>query len=181
MRRDETRRNCRHARAAAAGPGVAVSRHLAEHATLEEVQGLVDGWLREEVTYCEGLAMGPERDDPVVRRRLGQKLAFITNGAAPAPPPPARFRPDSMPTQTNTLARRGTRCSRSTAIRHFAATQGGGQRRRVASRTRHGKAMTGELDDAAGRTDRCNGMRVRRDFGEAFVDTVQTVSVGSTW
>jgi hypothetical protein len=55
-------------------------------ATSQERQGLVDGWIREEVFYREGLAMGLDRDDPIVRRRVGQKLQFITEAAGlPAP------------------------------------------------------------------------------------------------
>src|SRR5262245_66582775 len=45
--------------------------------TPQELQGLVDNWVREEILYREGLAMGLDRNDPVVRRRGGQKLQFI--------------------------------------------------------------------------------------------------------
>lgn len=36
----------------------------------QELQGLVDNWVREEIFYREGVAMGLYRDDPVVRRRM---------------------------------------------------------------------------------------------------------------
>ena len=55
-------------------------------ATPEELQGLLDNWIREEIFYREGLAMGLDRDDPVVRRRVGQKLEFILDGMTPAAP-----------------------------------------------------------------------------------------------
>jgi hypothetical protein len=54
--------------------------------TPEEAQGLLDNWVREEIFYREGLAMGLDRDDPVVRRRVGQKLEFIVDGMTPAAP-----------------------------------------------------------------------------------------------
>lgn len=54
--------------------------------TADERQELVDGWVREEIFYREGLAMGLDRDDPVVRRRVAQKLEFIGDGSTPAPP-----------------------------------------------------------------------------------------------
>jgi hypothetical protein len=54
--------------------------------TSEELDGLVEGWVREEIFYREGVAMGLDRDDPVVRRRVAQKLEFIIDGAAPTPP-----------------------------------------------------------------------------------------------
>jgi len=55
-------------------------------ATAAELQHLVDNWVREEIFYREGLAMGLDRDDPVVRRRVGQKVQFIIESAAPSPP-----------------------------------------------------------------------------------------------
>jgi hypothetical protein len=55
-------------------------------ATSAESQHLVDNWVREEIFYREGLAMGLDRDDPVVRRRVGQKIQFIIESAAPAQP-----------------------------------------------------------------------------------------------
>lgn len=54
--------------------------------TAAELQGLLDSWVREEVFYREGLAMGLDRDDPVVRRRVSQKFEFIGDAATPAPP-----------------------------------------------------------------------------------------------
>ena len=51
-----------------------------------ELKGLIDNWVREEILYREGLVMGLERDDPVVRRRIAQKVEFILDGAIPATP-----------------------------------------------------------------------------------------------
>jgi hypothetical protein len=45
--------------------------------TVDEEKSLIDNWVREEIYYREALAMGLERDDPVVRRRLSQKIQFI--------------------------------------------------------------------------------------------------------
>ncbi|HEX5789052.1 MAG TPA: peptidylprolyl isomerase [Woeseiaceae bacterium] len=46
--------------------------------TPEELGGLVDNWVREEMLYREGLALGFETDDPVIRRRVVQKVTFMT-------------------------------------------------------------------------------------------------------
>ena len=54
--------------------------------TAQELQGMVDNWVREEIFYREGLAMGLDRDDPVVRRRISQKMQFIVDSAVPAAP-----------------------------------------------------------------------------------------------
>ncbi len=47
-----------------------------------ELQGLVDHWVREEIIFREGLSAGMERDDEVVRRRVVQKMSFLTDGMA---------------------------------------------------------------------------------------------------
>jgi PPIC-type PPIASE domain len=61
-------------------------------ATTDELQGLIDGWVKEEIFYREGIAMALDRDDPVVRRRVGQKLEFILDSAAPASPTDAELK-----------------------------------------------------------------------------------------
>jgi len=55
--------------------------------TAEELQGLVDDYVAEEVYYREALALGLDRDDTIVRRRLRQKLEFLFDDIASAPPP----------------------------------------------------------------------------------------------
>ncbi len=42
-----------------------------------EMQGLVQNHIREEVMYREALAMGLEKNDSIIRRRLKQKLEFL--------------------------------------------------------------------------------------------------------
>jgi hypothetical protein len=48
--------------------------------TADEQKGLVDQWVRDEILYREGQALGLERDDPVVRRLVAQKMEFIVGG-----------------------------------------------------------------------------------------------------
>ena len=50
--------------------------------TRQELRGLVDGWIREEVAEREARALGLDRDDPVIRRRLRQKLQFLSEERA---------------------------------------------------------------------------------------------------
>ncbi|MBT8069961.1 MAG: peptidyl-prolyl cis-trans isomerase [Gammaproteobacteria bacterium] len=47
-----------------------------------ELQGLIEQQIREEVFYREALAMGLDKNDTVVRRRMAQKLEFISNDLA---------------------------------------------------------------------------------------------------
>lgn len=50
--------------------------------TKEELDGLVESYVREEVMVREALALGLDRDDAVIRRRLQQKVEFVSEGAA---------------------------------------------------------------------------------------------------
>lgn len=55
--------------------------------TGEELKGLVDDYVREEIAYREAVAMGLDRDDTIIRRRMRQKLEFLVEDAASATPP----------------------------------------------------------------------------------------------
>jgi hypothetical protein len=57
---------------------------LAASSTEEELRGLIRDYIREEAAYREALAMGLDRDDMIVRRRLGKNsnlspMIWLTN------------------------------------------------------------------------------------------------------
>jgi hypothetical protein len=52
-----------------------------------ELKGLIDDWVREEIAVREAMAMGLDRDDTVIRRRLRQKLEFVVEDVVAAAPP----------------------------------------------------------------------------------------------
>lgn len=45
--------------------------------TETELKGLIESHLREEVLYREGLALGLDKNDTIIRRRLAQKMEFL--------------------------------------------------------------------------------------------------------
>jgi hypothetical protein len=51
----------------------------------EELQTQVEEYVREEVLYRTALALGLDKDDLVIRRRLRQKMDFLMEGAIPEP------------------------------------------------------------------------------------------------
>jgi hypothetical protein len=55
--------------------------------TEDERAALIEDFLREEIYYREALALGLDRDDTVIRRRLRQKMEFLGDGAAAAVAP----------------------------------------------------------------------------------------------
>ena len=50
--------------------------------TPEQVTALVEGKVREEVLYREALALGLDKDDTIVKRRLAQKMDFLAEDAS---------------------------------------------------------------------------------------------------
>ena len=50
--------------------------------TETELKGLVDSYIKEEIYYREALALGLERGDTIIRRRLQQKMEFLTDSGA---------------------------------------------------------------------------------------------------
>lgn len=47
--------------------------------TRKEIDGLIQAYIREDVLYRQAVAMGLNEDDPITRRRMAQKLEFLTS------------------------------------------------------------------------------------------------------
>jgi peptidyl-prolyl cis-trans isomerase C len=54
-----------------------------------EMRGLIDARVREEILYREGLALGLEQGDAIVKRRLAQKMEFLAGDVSRLPDPTA--------------------------------------------------------------------------------------------
>jgi parvulin-like peptidyl-prolyl isomerase len=50
----------------------------------EEMRGLVEQRIREEILYREGLQLGLDKDDVIIRRRLAQKMQFLSEDVSAA-------------------------------------------------------------------------------------------------
>ena len=50
--------------------------------TPEELKGLIDDYILEEVYYRKAIAMGIDKNDTMIRRRLRQKMEFLSDDAA---------------------------------------------------------------------------------------------------
>lgn len=55
--------------------------------TAEELDGLIQQYIRETVLYREALTMGLNKHDPIIRRRLAQKLEFLAKDLVALTPP----------------------------------------------------------------------------------------------
>jgi hypothetical protein len=52
-----------------------------------EIKGLIDDHVKEEILYREALALGLDKNDTVIRRRLGLKMEFLSQAQAEAATP----------------------------------------------------------------------------------------------
>jgi hypothetical protein len=53
----------------------------------EELAGLIEDHVRQEILYREALALGLDRGDTIVRRRMAQKMEFLATDSALVPTP----------------------------------------------------------------------------------------------
>lgn len=53
----------------------------------DELDELIDAAVREEIFYREAKALGLDQDDTIIRRRLMQKLEFVSEDVTPVPEP----------------------------------------------------------------------------------------------
>ena len=154
-------------------------RVLQRAPTPEERQILVESWIREEIFYREGLAMGLDRDDPIVRRRVAQKLEFIADGATAAAPTSAELQAwldahadnyRSEPRYTLTqiffdVPRHGEKLDADIAAVRRALDAG--------------KAPAGDPTLLPQGLDNATASEVKRVFGGAFSEALKTMPVGA--
>lgn len=146
--------------------------------TPAERDGLVASFVREEVLYREGLALGLDRDDPVIRRRIGQKMAFLADAEARAEASDAELQawldahPDAYRVPSHTTlrqvffdpARRGARLEAEIAAARAALGAG--------------RDAQGDATLLPATLDRATDAEIARVFGDAFAEAVATLPAG---
>jgi hypothetical protein len=55
--------------------------------TVDELKTMIDGYVRDEILYREGVAMGLDRGDQLIRRRVRQKVEFFAESINGVPEP----------------------------------------------------------------------------------------------
>ena len=66
---------------------IAFSRTWRRPPTTSELEGLIRDYVREEVFAREAVALGLDKDDTIIRRRLRQKLEFVSEDIAASAEP----------------------------------------------------------------------------------------------
>jgi hypothetical protein len=146
-------------------------------ATSSELQGLIDNWVKEEIFYREGVTLGLDRDDAVVRRRIGQKLEFIVDSAAPPPPTDAELQAwlDAHAGQYSIEPVYSLRQAYFEPARHADLVAViAGARRALAS----GRHVAGDRTMLPVSMDGASASEVQRVFGDEFAASLESLAVG---
>jgi hypothetical protein len=176
-----------------AGPRIVVSQVMADEIAREyrarwgrapsdqELGGLVASYVRDEILYREGLSLGLDRDDPVIKRRVRQKLEVIAEEQNARDVPTEA---DLTAYMTKNAARflRPATASFEQIFFDGAATPADVERAvavaRVALARGANPATLGQATMLPPRVENTALDLIARDFGAAFAECLATVPVG---
>lgn len=147
----------------------------------QELASLVDAYVRDEIMYREGLALGLDRDDPVIKRRVRQKLDIVVEeqlaGAAPDD--------DELSAYMTQHAARYTRAASQSFEQIFfdgSATVSEVERAVAVARTALARGVDaqalGQPTLLPRSVDQQPADRIKRDFGAVFTDSLNRLPVG---
>lgn len=151
--------------------------------TADEMDGLLRDYVREEIAAREAVALGLDKDDTVIRRRLRQKLEFISEDMTSRAEPTDRelqdylaaheevFRTDRRFTFTQVYLdpqRRGDRLSRDLEA----------LRARLEADPDLDTMALGDSLLLGSRFDALPASEVAREFGEDFARKIATLAIG---
>jgi PPIC-type PPIASE domain len=149
----------------------------------EELQGLVDDYIRDEVFYREGRAAGLDRDDVIIRRRVRQKMEFFAEDISAIEPSEDKLAAylQSNPERFKTEDRLSFHQVFLSATRHAEALDG--DIKRMANELAHADATvdTATLGDAFLLGDEFHTMSVSElagIFGDGFSKGISVMERG---
>ena len=147
--------------------------------TKTELKGLVDNWVREEVLYREGLALGLDRNDPVLRRRIAQKMSFMADELDPPAPTDAELQAwlDAHPDDYRVEATYSFRQVYFDPDKHRGSLDDAVGKARAA--LADGAATLGDSTMLPRSLSQASVTEVRRNFGAAFADALADVAPGA--
>jgi hypothetical protein len=148
--------------------------------TPDDVKGLIDGYVRDEVYYREGVSMGLDRNDALIQRRMRQKLEFLAESmnGVPEPSDPA------LQVYLDTHRQRYTSPARVTFRQVYLGTEASADTARLLAQLN----KLGDSDAAAGmgrptqldaRMDLAPSADIERAFGRQFAQTLVAIPTGA--
>lgn len=149
--------------------------------TETELKGLIDNWVREEILYREGLALGLDRDDPVLRRRIAQKMTFMADEVEPPAPTEDDLRAwlDAHPDDYRIDPTYSFRQAYFDPGKHPGSLDDMISGARSALANGADAATVGDNTMLPGSMSKATSTQVRRDFGNQFADALAAVPPGA--
>lgn len=145
----------------------------------DELKGLIDDFVLEEAYYRKALAMGIDRDDTIIRRRLRQKLEFLGDDAAALVEPTEQQLQEFMDEQQERFRLPATYSFRQI---YFNPEKHGDQPEdyvaRLIDALNEGPAEVGDSSLLPERFDNISKPAVDGTFGTGFSDQLDGLAVG---
>ncbi len=145
--------------------------------TQAELDGVIKGWVRDEVLYREALRLGLDDGDAVIRKRLAQKMDAIASSAADAESPdeatlrkwlaehPDRFADDAAVTFDQLYF-----TTRAHALVAKTLLEGGADWRKI-----------GDPVSLPAHFDRAGRDVIARELGDEFARELDVLTIGQAW
>ncbi len=156
------------------------ARQLGREPTEPELQASIDAHVADELLYREGLALGLDAADPVVRRRVVQKMRFLHEDLRPVPEP--------TDDELTAFGRERFPVPARVAFEHVFLRRDGREPVELDALAERRMARLSDGQDPAGLGEpfvlgRAFSGRalpvIVRDFGAAFATTVSTAGIGA--
>ena len=146
--------------------------------TPDELQNLVKSWVREEIFYREGLALGLDRKDSVLRQRVARQMEYISEEL---------IEPTSSPGELEEWFAKNADDYRVDPYFSFRqlyinpAAHGAAFEARVEETSQalaRGEMPAGDVSLLPAALENASLADVRRSFGKTFAESLQTLAVG---
>jgi hypothetical protein len=150
--------------------------------TRDELQTLIDEYISDEVRFREGVALGLDKDDPVIRRRVLQKLEVISEESNRRAVPTDEQLQAYLEAHADRYAAPGTVAFDQVIFdpaRHGEATQAHISVALAHLRADSSSVGVGDPSLLPRHVSEVSVDQVTRDFGEEFAAAVVNLSVGS--
>lgn len=145
----------------------------------EELQGLIDNFILEEIYYRQALAMGIDENDPVIRRRLRQKMEFFTSEAG------SRFIPEDKELEQYLQAHADKyKADNSYSFEqlYLSTDRPADQLEKLLQQTAQqlgkGEVVSGDQTLLPGNFSAATGFEVNRTLGEGFSEKLDSLPLG---
>lgn len=142
--------------------------------TRDELDGLIDDFVREEILYREALRLGLDEDDTVIRRRLRSKMEFLARAEAESVMP----EDTELQAWLDNNAARYAAGTRTSFEQIYLGAAGDGAAELARLRAGADPATLGEPLPVRRSMERAARAEIAREFGAAFATALDPLEAG---